>query len=329
MGSDPIALPALRYLHAEWRGEANLAAVYTQPDRKSGRGMQLRANPIKQWSVHEGIPVHQPRRVDESVLTLLQSESIDLVLVMAYGKILPTSFLEAVPLGVYNLHASVLPRLRGASPIHTAVALGLETTGVSLMRVVRKMDAGPVADMETVAIDPQDTSPVLIGKLAQACVPLLRRTGKGLISGNLPFTEQDPSRVTYCRIIEKTDAHLDFHASAESLARRIRAFTPWPGSSVPHRGQELRILEAEAEPDMDGCGNPGKVSQTDSGALLISCGRGSLRVIRMQRPGGQALETAAFLRGYDLPDGTVLASRPMHPLESTSPFPHRKKDKAG
>jgi len=328
MGSDPIALPALRYLHREWASSAPLVGVFTQPDRKTGRGMKVQANPVKQWAESEGIPVHQPLRIDESVFELIDREPVDLVLVMAYGKILPEAFLDRVKGGTCNLHASLLPRLRGASPIHTAVALGLPQTGVSLMRVIRKMDAGGVADAETVPILPEDTSPDVIQKLADACVPLLKRNAESLLSGTLSFSDQDETQATYCRIIDKSDAHLDFNAPARELANRVRAFTPWPGTSFRHRDQEIRICAAEAETLSMENAEPGTVRIDANGTLLIACGNGALRVRSLQRPGGQPLDSAAFLRGYDLPDNTLIESRAMRPLEASRPFPHRKRDKA-
>lgn len=324
MGSDPVALPLLECLVAERPGGAELAFVFTQPDRKRGRGMREHPNVIKAWAEERGLAVKQPLKCGPVEAELVREAGVDLLLVMAYGQILPRSLLEAPSLEALNLHASLLPRLRGASPIHTAVALGLEESGVSLMRLVPKLDAGPVAEVERVWIGKGTTTPELHGNLAAACPALMRRSLPELAAGRLLFKEQDPEEVTYCRMIEKADAHLDFRAPAMELERRVRAFQPWPGSSFPHGDQLVRILEAEAEPDESG-ETPGTVRIGEKGIPAIACGRGRLRVHRLQRPGGTPLQAEAFLRGYPLEEGTVLASREMRPLESRTPFPYRKK----
>lgn len=324
MGSDPIALPVLRHLVGPGRSAFDLCAVYTQPDRKSGRGMKLRANEIKTWALEEGLPVHQPLKCGKEEADRLKELGVELILVMAYGQILPRRILEVAPLGTLNLHASILPRLRGASPIHTSVALGLEETGVSLMRITPKMDAGPVADVERVVIEPSDTSADVHAKLALACVPLMDRCLEPIAEGTLAFREQDPAQVSYCRIIEKSDADLDFTQPAASLANRVRAFTPWPGSRFPYHGKEIHILEAEAADDSASL-EPGTLIIDPAGSLRIACGTGILIVKKLQRPGGKPLPTEAFLRGFHMESGGVIESREMRALESPLPFPHRRR----
>ncbi|NDV62521.1 methionyl-tRNA formyltransferase [Puniceicoccales bacterium CK1056] len=324
MGSDPIALPVLKHLLGLKKATFELSAVYTQPDRKSGRGMKLRANEIKTWALEEGLPVHQPLKCGAEDAERMKQEGVDLLLVMAYGQLLPSSILKVAPLGILNLHASILPRLRGASPIHTSVALGLPETGVSLMRITPKMDAGPVADVERVAIGPSDTSGDVHAKLGQACIPLMDRCLDAIAAGNLTFHEQDLSKVTYCRIIEKSDADLDFNQPAEVLASRVRAFTPWPGSRFPYHGKEIHILEAEASLD-ETSAEPGSLEMDPPGTLRIACGSGSLVVKKLQRPGGNPLAVETFLRGFHMESGEVLQSREMRALESATPFPHRRR----
>ena len=324
MGSDPVALPALDFLVTERPAGAELAFVFTQPDRRRGRGMRKHPNAIKAWAGGRRLEVRQPEKCGSAEAEEVREAGIDLLLVMAYGQILPTSLLEAPSLESLNLHASLLPRLRGASPIHTAVALGLEESGVSLMRLVSKLDAGPVADAERVFIGKRDTTSDLHRKLAAACPALLRRTLPGLAAGSLVFKEQDAQEVSYCRILEKTDADLDFRVSATELERRIRAFQPWPGNHFPHGDELIRILEAEAEPGRSG-EEPGTLTIGERGIPAIACGQGRLRIFRLQRSGGKPLPAEAFLRGYLLRPGTVLASREMRPLEAKTPFPYRKK----
>ena len=228
MGADPIALPVLDSLHAEPR--VQLAAVLTQPDRPSGRGKKLRMNPVKAWAAQHGIETRDPDKPGDSEVQWLRELGIQIALVMAYGHILKRNLLDAPPQGTWNLHASLLPFHRGASPVESALLCGDVQTGVSLMKIIPKMDAGPVLDAETVPICPDDTSPSLREKLARACVPLVARNLDRLASGTAIPAEQDEAAATYCAKISKQDGRLDFTLPAAQLERRVRAFTPWPGS---------------------------------------------------------------------------------------------------
>ncbi|MDP0498750.1 MAG: methionyl-tRNA formyltransferase [Verrucomicrobiota bacterium JB022] len=317
-GSDEISLPLLQHLVEAQQEQAELVAVFTQPDRRTGRGMKLQANAIKQWAEARGIPVLQPEKPGPEEANWLREQQIDLALVMAYGHILKQAHLDAPRLGMLNFHASLLPRLRGASPIHTALATGEGETGVTLMRVIRKMDAGPALDQERVAITGEDTTGTLWDKLAAACVPLLERNLPTVLAGEARFTDQDEAQATYCRIIFKTDAHLDFTRPATELERRVRAFQPWPGTAFEHAGQEVKVGAVRLL-DTTSSGTPGEISQTD-GQLVVQCGVGRLELRELQRPGGKMLPADAFLRGFDLPSGTVLASREMDPLVAPRPF---------
>ena len=315
MGSDPIALPMLEALFSGHFGErVTLGGVFTQPDRRRGRGQQVRENAIKQWALGQGIPVHQPERCDEAAVEQLMRMRPEVVLVMAFGQLLPKAMLEKLPGGFLNLHASRLPRLRGASPIQTALALGLNETAVSLMRMVPRMDAGPVADVEAVPIRETDTVATLSAALAGACVPLMRRVFRALEAGDLAFTEQDPAQVTYCRILTKADAHLDFSAAAQELERRVRALNPWPGTHFPYGGREVRVHQARALAATSGA-VPGTLLESGPRRLVVACGAGSLQIEAAQRPGGTVLPIDAFLRGHPMECGEVLESRPMEPLE--------------
>lgn len=324
MGSDPIALPMLDYIQSEACADTRITAVFTQPDRRTGRGMQLHANEIKSWALAQSIEVLQPVKCGEAEAEIICNKQIDLVLVMAYGQILPGCILRATRNKVLNLHASLLPRLRGASPIHTAIALGLEKTGVSMMEIVPKLDAGPVADRQQIRIPGDAQTGAVIELMSQAAIPLVERTLQKLRQGRLEFVEQDAEHVTYCRIIEKTDRYLDFHQSATELYNRIRAFQPWPGTAFPAGAIEIRIHDAAVERADDPDDPPGTVRHSANG-LLIACGRDYLRPTILQRPGGKPMPVAEFLRGYPITDGQTLQSREMRPLEAAHPFPYRKK----
>ena len=323
LGSDAIALPLLNWLAGEGRVHAQVIAVYTQPDRAAGRGQKVQPNAIKTWAVAHGLPVFQPEKLTGAARDQLAVLTPDVALVMAYGHILHDDFIATPRFGTLNLHTSLLPKYRGASPIQTAIACGEQETGVSLMRIVRELDAGPVADVERVAIAPGDTAHEVETNLAVACVPLLARTLPKLAAGTLAFTFQDAAAATYCRTLRKDDGGLDFAAPAAVLAARINGLFPWPACSVVLHGQSVKLgcatsTQAKCHVLSDtaaGAGGtlatPGSVLGHDAEALLIATGDGLLRVLRLQRPGGKMLPAPEFLRGFPIAPGIVLSSGPM------------------
>ena len=314
LGSDPIALPLLDWLAGEGRAVATLVAVFTQPDRPVGRGQKITANAIKVWALAQHLPVFQPEKLTEEVRAQLAALGADVALVMAYGHILRDDFIATPRLGTLNLHTSLLPKYRGASPIQTAIASGERETGVSLMRIVRKLDAGPVADVERVSIAPLDTALDVEAKLALACVPLVARSLPRLRDGSLVFAGQDESAVSHCRKLAKEDGVLDFAAPAAVLAARINGLFPWPACSGEIGGQPVKFGLADPVAAAGRGGAPGEILGADAEGLRIATGDGELRVRRLQRPGGRMLAAAEFLRGCPVPAGTVLASRPMPAL---------------
>ena len=325
LGSDGIALPLLDWWQTgAGRELGQVVAVYTQPDRPVGRGQKVQANAIKTWALAHGLPVHQPEKLTEDTRAELATYAADAALVMAYGHILKDAFIATPRLGSLNLHASLLPRYRGASPIQTAVACGETETGVSLMRIVRQLDAGPVADVERVPIAPTDTALDVEHKLAAACVPLLARAWPRFVAGTLPFVEQEHASATFCRKLQKDDGALDFAAPAAVLAARINGLFPWPACSVEIAGQPVKLGLAEAT-DSAADATPGAVLAGAPDALRIATGAGVLVVWRLQRPGGKLLPAAEFLRGFPVAAGTVLPSQPLSPLVAATPFPVIKK----
>lgn len=329
LGSDAIALPMLEWLAGEGAAWAEVVAVFTQPDRAVGRGQKVTPNAIKQWALARGLPVWQPEKLTEAVRDELAALRPDLALVMAYGHILREAFIATPRLGTVNLHASLLPKYRGASPIQTAIASGERETGVALMRIVRQLDAGPVADVERVPIAPLDTALEVEAKLAAACVPLVRRTLPRLAAGELAFVPQEEARATFCRRLTKEDGALDFAAPAAVLAARVNGLFPWPGCTVEIAGQTVKLGLAEVAGEAAGGGpsarageqdTPGIVAGSDTDGLLVTTGAGVLRLRKLQRPGGKMLPAAEFLRGFPVPAGTRLASRPMPPLVADAPF---------
>ncbi len=328
LGSDPIALPLLHWLAGAGKGTAEVVGVFTQPDRATGRGQKVVPNAIKQWALDRGLPVFQPEKLTDDVRAQLAALRADVSLVMAYGHILRQEFIDTPRLGTLNLHTSLLPKYRGASPIQTAIASGEKETAVTLMRIVRELDAGPVADAARVAIAPLDTALEVEAKLAAACVPLLTRALPQLAAGTLIFAGQDHGAATFCRKLAKEDGRLDFTQPAAVLAARINGLFPWPACSVEINGQSVKFGLADVGTAGDSPGSdsgraaraPGEILGTDASGLLIGTGDGILRVHRLQRPGGRMLAAGEFLRGFPLAPGTALPSQPLPGLVAREPF---------
>jgi methionyl-tRNA formyltransferase len=343
MGSDAIALPALDWLAPSTdstgspqagSGQAGsrlveVVAVFTQPDRATGRGQKIQANAIKQWAEARALPVLQPVKMGATEQQQLAALKPDLTLVMAYGHILKQDVIDTPRLGTLNLHTSILPRYRGASPIQTATASGDRETGVTLMKIVPALDAGPVAGVERVPIGPLDTAAEVEAKLAQACVPLLARCLPVIAVGKQAFTPQDDSAATFCRRLVKGDGVLDFRAPAPTLAARINGLNPWPGCSVEINGQpvKLGLADVATEPETSSLTDylpAGTVSGADDEGLLVATGKGRLRLRLLQRAGGKLLSAAEFLRGFPIAVGTILPSVAMPELVSKAPFSRPK-----
>ena len=319
LGSDAIALPLLEWLAGEGKTIAEVVAVFTQPDRPVGRGQKITANAIKTWALARGLPVFQPEKVTEEVRQQLVALNADVALVTAYGHILKDDFIATPRLGTLNLHTSILPKYRGASPIQTAIANGEQETGVTLMRVVRKLDAGPLADVERVAIHDLDTALEVEAKLAAACVPMLARALPKLRANALEFVPQNDVQATFCRKLVKEDGALDFSAPASVLAARVNGLYPWPACSVEIGGQIVKIGQAVANDKVSGT-VAGMVMAADSAGLNVATGQGTLRLLKLQRPGGKMLPTAEFLRGFPIAAGTQIYSTPMKALVAAEPF---------
>lgn len=319
-GSDPISLPLLNYLRERAPDGVTLVGVVSQPDRRKGRGKQLSPNEISAWALEHGIELLRPEKPGPELEDWLREREVELALVMAYGHILKKSLLAVPARGFVNFHASLLPAYRGASPIETAVASGESETGVSLMRIVPKMDAGAVCDVERVDVGHSDTGASMRSKLADACAPLIERNLPALLDGTAAFTEQDPEAVTYCRKLEKADGALDFNAKAPQLAARVNGLFPWPGCYFDHEGVRIKVQGGHAE---SGHGAPGEILSATVDGLVVACGEGALRIENLQRPGAKMLTAGDFLRGYPLEPGTFLESGELTKLVSKAPFPRK------
>lgn len=315
-GSDAIALELLRSLHRESAGHWRLGAVVSQPDRPTGRGRKIQPNPVAAYARTHDLPLWQPEKPDKALAEQIRSAGISLGVVMAYGHILRRCHLQAAPLGMVNFHASLLPHYRGASPVETAVAEGENQSGITLMKMVRRMDAGPVCDRQTVDIIEGESAGALRQRMAAACVPLLQRALPLILSGQAVFEPQDELRASYCRKLCKDDGQLDFKASAKRLACRINGLDPWPGCFADHGPVRLKLRAARAAPGQQGAAAPGTVLAVppDSDGLHLATGDGTLIINHIQKPGGRMLPAGQFLQGYALKKGDCLSGGPMPEL---------------
>ncbi|BET66923.1 methionyl-tRNA formyltransferase [Opitutales bacterium ASA1] len=325
MGSDAIALPALEWIVGEGHDTAELVAVYTQPDRPHGRGQKALPNAIKTWALARGLPVLQPERLGAEAFAQFTALAPDAVLVMAYGHILRQQWIDAPRFSIWNLHASLLPRYRGASPIQGAIVNGDDASGVCLMRIVRELDAGPVLDRESVPIEPCDTGADLEAKLAACCVPLLRRSLSRALVSEPAVVEQEHAAATFTRRLRKEDGRIDWTAPAAIVARRINGLFPWPSVAIELAGTSVRVGLAEVEQTAEPMpGVAGEVLPASGGgvdALRVRAGDGGVvRLLRLQRPGGRMLPAAEFLRGLPVAAGSVIPSAPMPELVAAQPW---------
>lgn len=280
-----------------------VVAVVCQPDKPKGRGQELAVGPVKALAVAKGLPVLQPVKVkgtnfDEE----LRAMNADVAVVTAYGKILPAQVLAAPRMGCVNVHASLLPRFRGAAPIQWAIASGDAETGVCLMKMDEGMDTGPVIDLAKCPIRRTDTSAGLHETLSTLGGEVLRRSLLPYLEGKLAPQAQPSVGVVMAPMIRKEDGVLDFRQPAVVLERRMRAFTPWPGASTVLKGALMKVHAAEVAA---GTGQPGEVIATE-GALEVACGVGSLRLMTLQLEGKKALPAVEFLRGTVVEVGSRL-----------------------
>ncbi|MCU0946261.1 MAG: methionyl-tRNA formyltransferase, partial [Rubritepida sp.] len=278
-----------------------IAAVYCQPPRPAGRGQQETPCPVHQAALALGLPVRTPARLkhDTAAHAAFAALGLEAAVVAAYGLILPPAMLEAPRRGCLNIHASLLPRWRGAAPIHAAILHGDAESGVTIMRMEEGLDTGPMLLREAVPLGPRATTPELHDALAALGARLILRA----LAEDPPAVPQPADGVTYAPKLTKEDGRLDFARPAVDLDARVRAMNPWPGAFFAHAGEALRVLAAEPA---TGEGPPGTV--LPGPALTVACGTGALRLTRLQRPGRAALEAEAFLRGHPLPPGTRLGA---------------------
>ncbi len=305
-----------------WSGQADasqgeplgggVVGVVTQPDRPSGRGRQLRPSPVKMLAQKYGIPVLEPASLrNPEALAELQTLQPEVIVVAAFGQILPSTVLDLPPFGCINVHASLLPRWRGAAPVAAAILAGDDTTGVTIMKMDAGLDTGPILSQRPLAIAPDDTRESLSARLAQLGADLLHDTLPAWLAGNIEPQPQDESRVTYAPQIKKEQGRINWNEPADDIARKVRAFYPWPGVFTYWQGKPLKILRAAAAPeywqDEDSSSQfhradrgsalpPGTVTTGPSG-LAVMTGRGMLELYEVQPSGKRPMPADAFARG--------------------------------
>jgi methionyl-tRNA formyltransferase len=279
--------------------------VLTQPDRPAGRGMALQASPVKQLSLKHGLPLHQPPsfKSEEARQPIIEARP-DVMVVAAYGLILPQAVLDIPRLGCLNIHASLLPRWRGAAPIQRAILAGDAETGVTIMRMEAGLDTGPMLLKESLTIANTETAGTLHDKLAmlgaRLVVEALHRMERGELAGEI----QPAEGVTYAAKLEKAEAALDWRQQAVMLDRAVRAFNPFPGATAQVDGQAIKIWAAEP---VSARGEAGCILAAGSEGIVVACGEGALRLKELQKSGGKRLRAADFIRGFDLKPGQRFA----------------------
>ncbi|MEO5971372.1 MAG: methionyl-tRNA formyltransferase [Bdellovibrionia bacterium] len=291
MGTPEFAVPALNAVQANH----TVVAVYTQPDKPVGRGLDLRASPVKVRALEMGLPVYQPEKLSQpGEFERLQSLKPDLILVVAYGQILRKNVLELPRLGCVNIHSSLLPRWRGAAPIQRAMLAGDSETGITTMHLVEKLDAGDILLQQTTPISSEDTAGSIHDRLARIGAELILPTLEGLSNGSLKGTKQDESKVTYAaKLTKEMEALNPFQSTAIQLSRQVRALNPWPGTSLDV-GQRLKVKQVRVRSDLKG--HEGQIYEK-AGMLLLGTGDGALELIRVQWDGKKEVDAGGFLNG--------------------------------
>lgn len=297
-GTPDFAVPALEALIEAGH---EVVMVLTQPDRPSGRGMKLTPSPVKAAAISHDLPVFQPQTLkDDGVQTRIAEAQADAMIVAAYGLIIPQAVLQMPRYGCYNVHASLLPRWRGAAPIQRAILAGDSETGVTIMEVVPALDAGAMILKDRVPITDRDTTQSLHDELSDMGAQLMVQAMATLEQdGRLNAEQQDETQVTYAAKLAKSEATMDWHKSADELSRQVRAFNPFPVAQASFSGKPCRIWMAAALP---GQALPGVVTDTRDG-IVVGCGQGLLRIEELQMPGGKKMAAKDFVAGHALKVG--------------------------
>ena len=306
MGTPAFAVPTLDTL---LRRGHDVVGVFTQPDRPAGRGRRLRPSPVKAFAEQHELPVFQPAslRNDPEARAEIAGLKPDAIVVAAYGLFLPRVVLETPRYGCLNIHPSLLPKYRGPSPVISAILEGEETSGVTIMLLDEGMDTGPILAQESVAIGSEETADELTGRLFEMGSDLLAQTLEEWVSGEITPSSQNDAEVTITRLLKRKDGLLDWSESASAIERRIRAFTPWPGTFTSWNGRTLKVLSGIAV-SKDRGADPGTVLECEGGRVVVATGSGVLELLEVQMEGRARSKAADFARGQRDFVGSVLGA---------------------
>lgn len=304
MGTPDFAVEALEAL-ASSRHE--VTAVFTQPDKPKGRGKAMQFTPVKEVALRENIPVYQPKKVrDPEVIQKIRELAPDVLVVVAFGQIIPQEILDIAPYGCINVHGSLLPKYRGAAPIQWAVIDGEKESGVTTMQMDAGLDTGDMLLKTVVPLDEKETGGSLFDKLSKAGADLLLKTLDALENGTVTPQKQGESPTAYAKMLTKDMGAIDWNRPAKELERLIRGLNPWPSAFSHLNGKTLKIWEASVEEENDEKKAPGTVLQADAKGFRIQTGEGILKIDTLQLEGKKRMDAQAFLRGYTVEAGTVL-----------------------
>ena len=295
MGTPDIAATCLQKILADG---FDVVGVYTQPDRPKGRGMKMVASPVKQVAQAANIPVFQPENFrEEETVEALRALKPDVCAVVAYGRILPQKVLDIPTFGCINIHASLLPSYRGSAPYQWAVLDGLKETGVTAMYLVKEMDAGDIIDTAATPIGENETAGELLDRLAQLGAGLLAKTLGRLEKGPVPASPQDPAKVTYAPMLDKSMCPIDWTKSAQQVHNQVRGLHPWPVATAEIEGTPFKIHETRLA---EGSGAPGQLLRLTKTGLVVACGEGAVEIRSLQAQGGKRMAAADYFRGHPL-----------------------------
>ena len=298
-GTPHFAVPT--FIHLLAQSDIEIAAVITQPDRPRGRGKQISASPMKEAAIAASVPVHQPERIrSPEARALLQQLAPDCIVIIAYGQIIPAALLTIPKLGWINLHASLLPKYRGAAPINWAIANGETQTGLTTMRIDAGMDTGDMLLQQEIDIAPEETAPELSASMAEAGAPLMLATLRGLLAENLAPRPQDNDQATYAPLLKKEDGRIDWNLPAQQIYNRMRGFAPWPGAYTSFRGQTCQLWAEPFSLQTLTGGAPGAIFREDT-QVLIACGHATLlRLLSVKVEGRKQISAVEFANGARL-----------------------------